>query len=63
MLNLFLILGQELEQFFKSGQPDCEMLIAGFLYTIDFQNMLQVQIYFRYFIDTFFTCSITKFDS
>lgn len=33
--------GQELEHFFKEGESTCEMLIAGFLYTIDFTNMLQ----------------------
>jgi hypothetical protein len=31
-----------LEQAFKKGDVSAEMLIAGFLYTIDFQNMFQV---------------------
>ena len=34
--------GQELEHYFKEGESTCEMLIAGFLYIIDFQNMFQV---------------------
>jgi hypothetical protein len=34
--------GQDLEQSFKQGEASCEMLIAGFLYIIDFQNMFQV---------------------
>lgn len=32
---------QELEQFYKRGDRSCELLIAGFLYSIDFDNMLQ----------------------
>jgi E3 ubiquitin-protein ligase RNF146 len=35
--------GQDLEHYFKQGDPSCEMLIAGFLYIIDFQNMFQVK--------------------
>ena len=37
-----MFLAQDLEQYFKSGDTSCEMLIAGFLYIIDFQNMFQV---------------------
>ena len=32
---------QELEHHHKKGDKSCELLIAGFLYSIDFENMLQ----------------------
>jgi len=32
---------QELEHHHKKGDKNCELLIAGFLYSIDFENMLQ----------------------
>jgi len=32
---------QELELHHKKGDKNCELLIAGFLYSIDFENMLQ----------------------
>jgi E3 ubiquitin-protein ligase RNF146 len=32
---------QELEHHFKKGDKNCELLIAGFLYCVDFENMLQ----------------------
>ena len=32
---------QEVEKCFKRGQQRCELLIAGFLYIIDFEHMLQ----------------------
>ena len=32
---------QELEHHHKRGDKNCELLIAGFLYSIDFENMLQ----------------------
>ena len=32
---------QELEHHHKKGDQHCELLIAGFLYSIDFENMLQ----------------------
>ena len=32
---------QELEHYHKKGDQHCELLIAGFLYSIDFENMLQ----------------------
>jgi len=32
---------QEVEMHFKSGDKRCELLIAGFLYIIDFEHMLQ----------------------
>jgi len=33
--------GVEIEQFYKSGEKKCELLIAGFLYIIDFEHMMQ----------------------
>ncbi|XP_055953713.1 E3 ubiquitin-protein ligase rnf146-like [Argiope bruennichi] len=33
----------EIEAAFKKGEPQCEVLIAGFLYIIDFQKNLQVR--------------------
>ena len=33
----------ELEKSFKSGQRSCTLLIAGFLYVIDFENMFQTR--------------------
>jgi len=33
--------GLEIEQFYKSGEKKCELLIAGFLYIIDFEHMMQ----------------------
>ena len=33
----------ELEKAFKSGQRSCTLLIAGFLYVIDFENMFQTR--------------------
>jgi len=32
---------QEVEMFYKNGDKRCELLIAGFLYIIDFEHMLQ----------------------
>ncbi len=32
---------QELEHYHKKGDKSCELLIAGFLYSIDFEQMLQ----------------------
>lgn len=32
---------QELESFHQNGELTCELLIAGFLYTIDFRSMVQ----------------------
>jgi len=32
---------QELEHHYKKGDKNCELLIAGFLYSIDFENMWQ----------------------
>lgn len=32
---------QELEHHHKKGDKNCELLIAGFLYVIDFENMFQ----------------------
>jgi len=32
---------QDIERAFKSNQNKCELLIAGFLYVIDFQRMIQ----------------------
>merc|ERR1719481_1190073 len=32
---------QEVERCFKNGDQRCELLIAGFLYIIDFEHMLQ----------------------
>lgn len=33
----------EVEKAFKSGQRSCTLLIAGFLYVIDFENMFQMR--------------------
>ncbi|CAM1332553.1 RNF146 (predicted) [Pycnogonum litorale] len=33
----------ELEQAYKHGDKECELLIAGFLYVIDYSNMVQMR--------------------
>lgn len=33
----------ELESSYKNGEKTCELLIAGFLYIIDLENMLQLR--------------------
>ncbi len=37
--------GQDLETSYTKKEVTSEMLIAGFLYIIDFQNMLQVSLF------------------
>jgi len=44
-----MFVGQELETSFKKGDSTSELLIAGLMYTIDFQNMVQVVFLFLTF--------------